>query len=250
MNAVALPRGRGGDSPTDQLPEPRTRELDVADGVLRARLRAGLRQPRQAGMFDGVLAADAISSALVVASRGVGAAVLDDRPSPVPVKRITRHLCGWLWFVIGLGLLTAMVRLTFREVTVEDWTLLAGHGADTYSGQEPVAALGRTLRRYGLRACGALPDDQLAAVRDVAVVHAGGWYNIRVARAERFDDGHVWFQGADGSGLRVRGDRVLLRLGWLEDEEAVAAADVAAPDTGAYFEVVVPIAAAESGGAV
>mmetsp|Transcript_50323 Transcript_50323/g.126755 ORF Transcript_50323/g.126755 Transcript_50323/m.126755 type:complete len:269 (-) Transcript_50323:71-877(-) len=219
--------------PQPQQTPPLKIKDDIAELSLLVRLQDGSHRRWKEGTFAGDEAVDAVLAALEVAARRTN--ILEERPPPVPVKRICRFLFALIVLILVTGLLMAMTRVAYREFTVEDGVLLAS-GTPSFGGEELVAALGVAYERKGLGSCTTLDPSDLSRTRDIELVHRGNWYNIRISRVQKFSDNHVWFQGLDGSGVRVRSNRVFLRIGSLGDEEAVSPSDAAEAFAAAYLE--------------
>jgi len=135
---------------------------------------------------------------------------------PQEGRPLVRSLC----FTIGRGLLAAIVllllllltRSLFTEVVARDGLLLG-------AGEEPVAALAVARESRSVTAAAALTPSILRNVRDVSLVHQGVWRCLHISGVTKYSDWHIWMEAADGSGVRVRGGKAFLRIGFLGDEE-------------------------------
>ncbi|OLQ02858.1 Tetratricopeptide repeat protein 21B [Symbiodinium microadriaticum] len=126
-------------------------------------------------------------------------------PQPFSLGRV-------LFAAIVLLLLLLLTRALFTEVVARDGLLLG-------AGEEPLAALAVARESRSVTAAAALTPSILRNVRDVSLVHQGVWRCLHISGVTKYSDWHIWMEAADGSGVRVRGGKAFLRIGFLGDEE-------------------------------
>lgn len=141
-------------------------------------------------------------------------------PTGVPPRRfewIWGHcLCGCCTFVITVVMLVFMLSFT-RDMS---GSLNVQQGILVASGsEEPVASTAAVLEQRDLAGLATLSEDVLRNVRDLVVTHRGIWRCLHIARVTKYRDDHVWMEAHDGTAIRLRDGRILLRLGALGDEE-------------------------------
>jgi len=152
----------------------------------------------------------------------------------LPWGALAHVCCALLCSLLALVLLLALTRASFQELSLEEGVLLA-RSAPAFSGEEPLAATAKLLEHRVLIECASLPALALRALHTVAVVHAGEWRSLRIARVLRFGAVHLWLESADGTGIRLHSDKAFFREGKLGDEEQLSMASKDQPV--AFFDV-------------
>lgn len=162
-------------------------------------------------------------------------------PKSKPLRRGCFVCVMIIAVVVFMVMLLTVTREIFTTVRIEGDVLVAA-GAGGFSDDRRLAATAAALETRSLAACANLPASALRNIRDVVLAGSGEWRRVRVAHAVQHGDGHIWLEALDGTGVRVQGGRVSIRLGALGDEEFLdeldAFASVAASTS---FDVVAEI---------
>lgn len=160
-------------------------------------------------------------------------------PRSKPLRRGCFRCFMIIAVVVFMVMLLTVTREIFTTVRIEGDVLVAA-GAGGFSEDRRLAATAQALETRSLAACAQLPASALRNIRDV-VLAGGEWRRVRVAHAVQHGDGHIWLEALDGTGVRVQGGRVSLRLGALGDEEFLNDLHAFASVASTSFDVVAEI---------